>query len=240
MSIDGHASGNRHDKATILRFRPAMRLLHWAHTAAFSLLLGSGLTLYFLPKAHTIIVGPYRLIPLLHGLLGALSTVLLLGVVLLGWPRGIGDDIKKALAWDRKDLARLLVLPMLFPQLRERLQPQGKYASAQKVNVLLTIAFAGGLAVTGSVLLAQMLSRNALPIDLVGHSLDWHDLLAFAAALVLAAHVYFAAIHPGTRASLRGMITGRVSAEWAKKHYGRWAARQDKQSPKAKLPPQGG
>ncbi|HZL47991.1 MAG TPA: hypothetical protein VFC30_03145 [Solirubrobacteraceae bacterium] len=49
----------------------------------------------------------------------------------------------------------------------------------------------------------------------------WH--LASAGVLVLVAgHLYMALVNRATRHALRGMLTGEVDREWARKHYPRW------------------
>jgi cytochrome b subunit of formate dehydrogenase len=39
---------------------------------------------------------------------------------------------------------------------------------------------------------------------------------------LMVGHVYMALINPGTKAGLKGMISGYVDRHWARHHYGRW------------------
>ena len=61
-----------------------------------------------------------------------------------------------------------------------------------------------------------------------------HDGLLYASLVLLAGHLYLAVIHPATRHSLRGMTTGKVSEDWARRHYPRWfepITREQRQRP---------
>ena len=49
-----------------------------------------------------------------------------------------------------------------------------------------------------------------------------HDLLTFLSVALLVGHLYLALIHPSTRHALRGMTTGEVDEDWAKKHHAKW------------------
>ena len=49
-----------------------------------------------------------------------------------------------------------------------------------------------------------------------------HDGLLYASLFLLVGHLYLAVIHPATRHSLRGMTTGKVREDWARRHYPRW------------------
>src|SRR5487761_1834514 len=60
---------DRSEDEMILRFQAASRLVHWAHALPFLFLLFSGLVL-FLPTVKAVHIGGYRLVPLLHVIVG--------------------------------------------------------------------------------------------------------------------------------------------------------------------------
>ena len=53
----------------VLRFGSGSRLLHWAHALPFLFLLLTGLILFF-PPVKAVQLGGFRLLPLLHVLVG--------------------------------------------------------------------------------------------------------------------------------------------------------------------------
>jgi cytochrome b subunit of formate dehydrogenase len=42
--------------------------------------------------------------------------------------------------------------------------------------------------------------------------------------VLIGGHVFMAALNPGTRHAMRGMIFGDVDREWAEHHHPRWRA----------------
>lgn len=54
-------------------------------------------------------------------------------------------------------------------------------------------------------------------------ALRWfHDAFTYVLGFLVAGHIALATLHPRTRPALRGMLDGRVPAEWAARHYPRW------------------
>jgi len=177
----------------VLRFSRTERTLHWVNAAGFLLLLASGLVLY-LPRL-SILVGRRPLVKDVHfwGGVGWIAALVL--VALLGDRRGL---LRTA-----RDL--------------ERLQPS-RFNVGQKVNAILTAAFACLFLASGLLLfLGERDTRFRFASTVL-----LHDVLLYASLTLLVGHLYLAVIHPATRHSLRGMTTGRVSEEWARRHYPRW------------------
>jgi formate dehydrogenase subunit gamma len=99
----------------------------------------------------------------------------------------------------------------------ERLEPS-RFNVGQKVNALLTAAFAILFLVSGLFLwLGERDTRFRFASTVL-----LHDGLLYASLVLLAGHLYLAVLHPATRHSLRGMTTGEVNEEWARRHYPRW------------------
>lgn len=177
----------------VRRFSRTERTLHWVNAAGFFLLLATGLILY-LPRL-SILVGRRPVVKDIHfwGGVGWISALAL--VALLGDRRGL---LRTA-----RDL--------------ERLQPS-RLNVGQKINALLTAAFALLFFASGLLLFfgeRDTRFRWASTVVL-------HDGLLYASLTLLVGHLYLALIHPATRHSLRGMTTGKVSEEWARRHYPRW------------------
>jgi formate dehydrogenase subunit gamma len=178
----------------VRRFSRTERTLHWVNAAGFLLLLATRLVLY-LPRL-SILVGRRPLIKDMHfwGGVGWISALAL--VALLGDRRGL---LRTA-----RDL--------------ERLTP-GRFNVGQKLNALLTAAFAVLFLASGLLL---WLGERDTRFRFVSTVL-LHDGLLYASLVLLAGHLYLAVIHSATRHSLRGMTTGKVSESWARRHYPHWS-----------------
>ena len=177
----------------VRRFSRTERTLHWVNATGFLLLLATGLVLY-LPRL-SVLVGRRPLIKDVHlwGGIGWISALAL--VVVLGDRRGL---LRPA-----RDL--------------ERLQPS-RFNVGQKVNAILTAAFAILFLASGLLLwFGERDTRFRFASTVL-----LHDGLLYASLVLLAGHLYLAVIHPATRHSLYGMTRGKVSEEWARRHYPRW------------------
>ena len=192
------------------RFTLTERLLHWVHAAAFFVLLGSGLVLY-LPSLATA-VARRPLVKDIHfwtGISWAGAILLIAGV---GNRRALAATLREIDRFDRDD-ARFLA--------GRTSSPQGRFNAGQKVNAILTAAFAVLFFVSGLLL---WLGEQDTRFRLDG-TVFLHDALMYVSLVVVAGHLYLALLHPATRHALRGMTLGNVRADWARDHHAKWAAR---------------
>ena len=60
-----------------------------------------------------------------------------------------------------------------------------------------------------------------------------HDLFSLFLFFLVTGHIYLAAIHPMTRAALRGMTFGDVDREFAEHHHAKWVASLDAEQEEA-------
>ena len=102
--------------------------------------------------------------------------------------------------------------------LRGKHTPQGRFNAGQKVNAILTVAFALLFALSGFFL---WLGERDHRFIFAGTG-TVHDLLTLFSVLLLVGHLYLALIHPSTRHALRGMTTGEVDEDWARRHHAKW------------------
>jgi len=189
------------------RFSRTERTLHWANAVGFFFLLATGLALY-LPSL-AVLIGRRQLIQLVHFYAGIAWIAVLATIVLLGDRRGILRTARELDEFDRDDLRWLI---------GRRPAPQGRFNAGQKLNSLLTAAFALLFLVSG--LLLWFGERNTR-YRFVSTVL-LHDGLMYISLVLLAGHLYLAVIHPATRHSLRGITLGTVSDEWAARHHPKW------------------
>ena len=207
-SATGPATGRRY----VRRFTRTERSLHWVHAAAFFVLLGSGLVLYLPPLSTA--VGRRPFVKDVHWWTAVAWAVAMILVAVLGNRRAVLRTAREVDAFDADD-ARFL---------RGNLKaPQGRFNAGQKVNVILTAAFAFLFALSGALL---WLGERDHAFRLAG-TVFLHDALMYVSLVVLVGHLYLAVIYPRTRHALRGITLGMVREDWAREHHAKWVAELD-------------
>jgi formate dehydrogenase subunit gamma len=190
----------------IARFNRTERLLHWIHATSFFVLLATGLILY-LPSLATLIA-QRQLVKNVHIWVALAWAVAIAAVLVLGDRRRLADDWREIETIDRDDRRWL----------RRRPAPQGRFNAGQKLNALLTAAFALLFALSGFFL---WLGERDHRFIFAGTGAV-HDLLTLVSVLLLVGHLYLALIHPSTRHALRGITVGDVDEDWARRHHRKW------------------
>jgi formate dehydrogenase subunit gamma len=191
----------------VRRFTVTERALHWVHACAFFVLLGSGLVLY-LPSLSTA-VGRRPLVKDVHFWTGIAWAGAILLVAALGNRKALRATIREIDAFDRDDLRFLA---------GDTRAPQGRFNAGQKVNAILTAAFAVLFFVSGLLL---WYGERDTRFRLSG-TVFLHDALMYVSVVVVLGHLYLAVVHPTTRHALRGMTLGSVRADWARRHHAKW------------------
>ncbi|GGO95827.1 cytochrome b/b6 domain-containing protein [Wenjunlia tyrosinilytica] len=195
--------------ALVRRFTRAERWVHHATAALFLVCVATAAALYLPPLAE--IVGRRHLVVTVHEWAGlALPLPCLLGLASKAFRRDL-ERLNRFGPHDG-DWLRARVLRRRAAADRER---AGKFNAGQKLYA----AFTGGTVLvmlgTGLVLwfpgLVPLLWRTGATFV--------HDWLAFAVAVAIAGHLWMAAKDPQAR---RGMRTGSVSREWARREHPLW------------------
>jgi len=102
----------------------------------------------------------------------------------------------------------------------DRRRPSGRLNAGQKLNTVVTAAFALLFALTGFFLwYGERDTRFRLPGALLVH--DW---LMYASLVLFLGHLYLSVLYPRTRHSLSGITRGWVRQDWAEQHHVKWAA----------------
>ena len=187
-------------RGLVRRFKVPTRLVHWSLSVFFILLLLTGLT-NFVPELKTIHIGGARLFAWAH--------------VALGFANG-PDDTR----WLRHQLARLIRRGGSEP-------PVAKFNAGQKLNALLSAAATAGLLGTGVILGINYITKRVFSTVFVADVFPLHTWLALAFIPVLLGHLYLALINPSTREALRGMTSGSVRRDWARRHHPGWTPGED-------------
>jgi formate dehydrogenase subunit gamma len=205
--------------ATVLRFNPTQRAVHWIHGIAFVVALVSGLSLFFAPLealiAHRFVL---RWVHIVSGLVFALAPYL---VARLGDWRSVKSDFAEAQWWDADDRS------FFSGWLVHDEAPVGRFNAGQKANMMFTLAATIFFLLSG-VVMWQYLHFDA---DLVKNAGLVHDSLTFAILVVWLGHLWYALGNPKTRHSMRGMLDGRVERAWAARLHSKWLESVDANQP---------
>ena len=196
----------------IQRFTLTERVLHWTHAAAFFTLLATGLILY-LPALSTLI-NRRQLVKGVHLWVALAWAIAIVVIIVAGNRRRLAEDWREIETIDGDDRRWL----------RGRRSPQGRFNAGQKINALLTVAFALLFALSGFFLWLGERDHRFI-FDGTG---TVHDILTFLSVGLLVGHLYLALIHPSTRHALRGMTTGEVDEAWARKHHAKWVETENR------------
>jgi formate dehydrogenase subunit gamma len=176
------------------------------HASGFLAMLATGLVLYL--PALSELVARRNLVKNVH-LFSALAwAIAIVLVVALGDRRRLAADWREIEAIDADDRRFL----------RGRRAPQGRFNGGQKLNALVTAAFALLFGLSGFFLWLGERDHRFL-FDGTG---TVHEILTLLSVGLLVGHLYLAVIHPSTRHALRGMTRGDVRGDWAREHHRKW------------------
>jgi formate dehydrogenase subunit gamma len=200
----------------VRRFTVTERVLHWTHATAFFALLATGLVLYV--PSLSIWVSRRNLVKNVHIWVAVAWVVALALVVLVGNRRALRETWREIETLDRDDRRWL----------RGGRAPQGRFNAGQKVNAILTAAFALLFLVSGFFLWLGERDHRFL----LDGAVAVHDAAMYASLVLLAGHLYLAVLHPTTRHALRGMTYGDVREDWARRHHSKWVAGEDAAVPR--------
>ena len=198
------------------RFKKRTIWFHWVHTAAFLVLIITGAIL-FVPGLGAPAAG--GLTRLIH----RIAVVIFAGAPVLYFifnPRTSLHFIKETLTWGKDDLGWIEAAPLYyFGGDEEKMPPQGQINTGQKMWQLIVLG-------TGAIFLATGLIMWFFKDIISSGIFQWcvivHDIAFVLVFLMLLVHVYLGIIHPRMNESLRSMLDGKISADYARHHYGKW------------------
>jgi formate dehydrogenase subunit gamma len=194
------------------KYRKSIRVLHWVHTAAFVILFLTGLVL-FIPGLSGIAQGSITRI--LHRLA---SIVFIAGPIIytIMDPAAVGRGLKEAFTWGSEDMGWLKAAPAYyFLNKEEGMPPQGAMNTGQKMWWFITIVFGVLFVITGLIMWFA-----------TGAFVQWmiliHDISFIVSGCMLLLHIYLGVIHPLMTEAWGAITGGNITAEYAKKHHGKW------------------
>jgi len=200
---------------SVERFSGTVRAVHWSFGISFLLLLVTGFLL-FVPqlKVMPYPFGSHKLMRDLHIALGLVFLYApLLAASLADW-KSVWSDVRETMRFGREERAWL---GRLFRR-RAAIPPARKFNAGQKLNSIFSALVWFGFIASG----LAMWSTGFFTHDQRAEAFLIHDALVVVSLPLVLGHLYLALVHPRTRSSLSGMVTGRVSLEWARAHHGGW------------------
>jgi formate dehydrogenase subunit gamma len=197
----------------LARFTRTERAVHWIHAAAFVVLLASGLCLYLPALAE--LVGRRPLFKSIHFYTALAWLAALLAVAALGNRRALLATAREVEQFDAADRAWF----------GDRSTPAGRLNAGQKLNTVVTAAFAILFTITGFLLwYGERDTRFRFANTLLIH--DW---LMYVSVILFVGHLYLSLVKRSTRHSLNGITRGWVDEDWARVHHLRWTEQQTRE-----------
>lgn len=186
------------------------RACHWMVAISFFLVALSGIAMFFPTlKWLTETFGTPQMGRILHPFFGLLIMFLLI----IMFFRFVHHNIPK-----RDDIGWFLHIIEVLKGNEHKVADVGKYNPGQKVMFWSIMSLMGVLTLSG-IIIWRPYFANHFPLWLVRGALLVHAMAAIVLIHAILVHMYMAFWVKG---SIKGMIEGKVSYEWAKKHHPRW------------------
>jgi len=199
-------------KQIIEKYRKAIRVLHWTHAVAFVVLFLTGLVL-FIPGLSGL--AQHSITRVIHRI-GAVVFIIAPIIYTILDPAAVRRGLKQAFTWDSSDLGWLKAAPTYYFLNRETdMPPQGAMNTGQKMWWFLTVVFGAVFIITG---LIMWFVKGALAQWMV----LLHDMSFIVTGCMLFVHIYLSVLHPMMTEAWNSMASGKISAEYAKSHHGKW------------------
>lgn len=205
------------NRDTIERFSLPSRLGHGVHAISFVILLLTGCALVFRGFGSLIGPGGLRLFSNIHHLFGLIFTfVPVIILVFFSW-KNTKRWLYDITHWSKNDVEFVKAFPKTFFGFKVETPKQGRFNGGEKINSLLQIVGCTVLIVTGWIMLVADPTQA-----IVGWARLIHSFAALGLGSVIMAHAFLAVLHPGSKESIKGMLGGRVSRDWAWHHHALW------------------
>ena len=202
-------------RARIRRFTGAQRLLHLILAITFFVMLWTGLCMWS-PALTQFMNRPTAK----HWhFMAAIALGVSFLLILIVRPRDVNAIAKEVDNFDRADREWLKGgVRRLFSH--EGAPAQGWLNAGQKLNTAVTVGLLIVLAFTGILL---WMGEENTTFRFAG-TVDVHDIATILIVGIVCGHLYLSLFHKVTKASLSGMVDGKVDREWARANHGRWVA----------------
>ena len=200
----------------IQRYRKPTRILHWVHAGAFVLLFLTGLIL-FIPQLGFLAQDSWTRV--IHRIAAVIFVIIPLWYLLSNW-KASWKSIKEAFTWGAEDIGWLQAAPRYyFLNDKKGMPPQGHMNTGQKMWWLIVIVFGTIFVITGAIM---WFAKTIAPAAVLQWMVFVHDIAFIVTGCMLFVHIYLGVLHPLMTEAWGSMARGKVSAEYAKSHHGKW------------------
>jgi formate dehydrogenase subunit gamma len=201
------AAGAGPDEPPILRFDRVERIAHWVNAALFGLVMLTGSVLYI--GELSVLVGNRPTVRFLHVYGGLAIPVVFVVALAPRWGRALRRDLTRLNRWIPDDRRWLRT----FGRAKDvRLD---KFNAGQKLNAAFVLGATVVMVGTGII----MRWFEPFSLDTRTGATFVHDWFALFIWLSVLGHIWFAF---ADGEALRSMVSGTVSARWAKVKRSRW------------------
>ncbi len=202
------------------RYRKPTRILHWVCASAFIFLFFTGILLVIPDLKDWAQDGWPNVIHLVAGVVLVVAPLI---YITLNWKTTL-RGIKNALTWGKEDLDWVKAAPQYYYLGNEQaMPPQGYLNTFQKMWLLLVIVSWLVFAISGLIMWAF---KTIAPTELLQFITFLHDIAFIITGTMFFVHIYLSVVHPMVRPLKAGawsaITRGKVSAEYAKSHHGKW------------------
>ena len=194
----------------VRRFTRSELAAHWVLAAAVLAMIATGLALAA-NVAHS------AAFPVHVGSLFVL-TAGLAAIAATGDRRTLRTSARELRTLDGDDRRWLAWAPRAALRRGGEPPPAGRFNAGQKANAILVCLLLLAVTVSGLYWWARL--HGIVANSNVDGAV--HNVAAVAIIVLVCGHLYMAVLNPGTRRALRGIVTGRVDAEWAAQHHPAW------------------
>jgi formate dehydrogenase subunit gamma len=202
---------------TIKRFSLASRIAHWLYAALFILLFLSGLAIAVRSVGRLFGTDILKFLVKTHVWIGYALAVPVLLLILFS-TKNFVRWIRDIFSFTKNDATFLTVFIKEFFGGKPEIPPQGRYNGGEKINSVIQIFGFILMLATG------LLMRN--PESYSAAALGWakvlHSFCGIMLGGVIIGHAYLGLFHRPTKASLKGMLTGKVDMGFAQAHHSLW------------------
>jgi formate dehydrogenase subunit gamma len=209
-----------------MMFNAAQRLVHWLHTAAFAVLMVTGVIIYVPLLGASLGAGEGGYAIRLAHRVGAVAFMLVPIVYVILSPRELVAAMKRIFTWSKDDLGWLRAAPAYyFLGDEEAMPPQDKYNTGQKLFYLVVVICMLGFIVTG---LVMWFLKGLVPLWAFRWSVFVHDLCTIAYGAFFLVHFVLSVMHPLMKGAIDGMLFGWMPEDYVKHHHAKYyEGRQD-------------
>ena len=198
------------------KYRKPVRVLHWVHSGAFVLLFLTGLIL-FVPYLSVLAEGSWT--RLIHRIGAAIFVTAPVIYIVLA-PKAAARGLRQAFSWSGEDMGWLRAAPRYyFLGDQKGMPPQGFMNTGQKTWWLITIIFGILSIVTGAMM---WFGKATAPSAVLQRGVLIHDVSFIVTGVMFFLHLYLGVFHPLMTESWKAITRGKISAEYAKAHHGKW------------------